>query len=254
MLIHIDYPGCTEWLSMIILIRDQPCSPSKYLPFYSMNWITNGPQMRKGFTTISTVVVGVGSCNGLVRANLLMNILMTLVTGWKRKTSHGLGGIFAGIDILYPYAFRELVTKFRKLGNLDLMKRCSLSVTTNLSESAHARLHTIAKKSSHRGLQRLMFAGQQIMLNSSLGHQKASLDCVLGTRSVLAKLHLHNKQKESLRVAQRTHVDTANVFDGTRLKRSSNANVLDRRVPGPQREPLIPSSERSAYVGNGQVD
>ena len=158
-------------------------------------------------------------------------------------------GIFAGIDTMYPNAFRELVTKFRSLGSLDLMKRCSLSVTTNLSESAHARLHAIAKKSSHRGLQRLMFAGHQIMLNSSLGHQKASLDCVLGTRSALAKLHLDNKQKESLRVAQRTHVHQANVFDGTRLKRSSNANVLDSRVPGPQPEPLIPSRERSAYVG-----
>ena len=92
------------------------------------------------------------------------------------------------------------------------------------------------------------------MLNSSLGHQKASLDCVLGTRSTLAKMHLAEKQRESLRVAQRTHVHQTNVFDGSRLKRSSDANVLDRRVPGPQREPLIPSTETNAYVGGGEAD
>ena len=105
------------------------------------------------------------------------------------------------------------------------MKRCSLSVTTNLSESAHARLHAIAKKSSHRALARLKFAGHQIMLNSSLGHQKASLDCVLGTRSTLAKMHLAEKQRESLCVAQRTHVYQTNTFDGSRLKRSSNGGL-----------------------------
>ena len=92
------------------------------------------------------------------------------------------------------------------------------------------------------------------MLNSSLGYQKASLDCVLGTCSTLARKHLADKQKDSLRVAKRTHVHQTNIFDGTRLKRSSDANVLDRRRPGPQRMAPNPSADRSAYVGDGQAD
>ena len=99
-----------------------------------------------------------------------------------------------------------------------------------------------------------MFAGQQVMLTSNLSHQKSNLECVLGTRSVWAKCDLDNKQKESHCVAERTHVASAKVQDGTRLKRSTNANVMDRRVAGPQHRPLNPSSERSAYVGGGQAD
>ena len=77
---------------------------------------------------------------------------------------------------------------------------------------------------------------------------------MLGTCSTLAKKHLADKHKDSLHVAQRAHVHQTNTFDGSRLKRSSNANVLDRRAPGPQREPLIPSTEASAYVGVGEAD
>ena len=77
---------------------------------------------------------------------------------------------------------------------------------------------------------------------------------MLGTCSTLAKKHLADKQKDSLRVARRTHVHQTNTFDGSRLKRSSNANVLDRRAPGPRREPLNPSTDPSAYVGDGQAD
>ena len=64
-------------------------------------------------------------------------------------------GIFAGIDFLYPAAFQELVDIFKTIGNQDLMKRCSIRVTTNVCESAHARLHTVVKKSSYRGLPRI---------------------------------------------------------------------------------------------------
>ena len=63
-----------------------------------------------------------------------------------------------------------------------------------------------------------------------------------------------DKQKDSLRVAKRTHVHQTNIFDGSRLKRSSNANVLDRRRPGPQRMHPEPSLVPSAYVGDGQAD
>ena len=185
------------------------------------------------------------------------------VSGYSHDTSNWLDekdkpwvrGIFAGIDFLYHDAFQELVDIFKTIGNQDLMKRCSIRVTTNVCESAHARLHTVVKKSSHRGLPRITFAGQQIMLNSSFGHQKASLDCVLGTMSTLARKHLADKQKDSLRVAKRTHVHQTNIFDGSRLKRSSNANVLDRRAPGLQCEPLDSDANRirSAYIGGGQA-
>ena len=128
-------------------------------------------------------------------------------------------------------------------------------MSTNVCESAHARLHNVVKKSSHRALPRITFAGQQIMLNSSFGLQKASLDCVLGTMSTLAQKHLADKQKDSLRVAKRTHVHQTNIFDGTRLKRSSDANVLDRRPSGPQRQPLVSDANQGpgAYLGGGRA-
>ena len=73
-------------------------------------------------------------------------------------------------------------------------------------------------------------------------------------KSALAKRHLAEKQRESLRAAERTHCHQTKVWDGSRLKVSTNPNVLDRRVPGPQRQPLIPSTEGSAYVGGGEAD
>ena len=93
------------------------------------------------------------------------------------------------------------------------------------------------------------------MLNSSFGLQNASLDCVLGTMSTLTRKHLANKQKDSLRVAKRRHDHQTNVFDGSRRKISTDANVFDWRVPGPQREPLVSDQNQrpGAYVGGGRA-
>ena len=111
-------------------------------------------------------------------------------------------GIFAGIDTMYPLAFRELVAKFRILGNQELMQRCSIPVTTNVNESMHARFHLMASKAKHHALDRLMFAGQQVMLNSNFGLQRTNLDCVFGTRSNLAEYDLGISQRQSHRVAE----------------------------------------------------
>ena len=92
------------------------------------------------------------------------------------------------------------------------------------------------------------------MLTSALGHLGANLDGVFGTRSELSKHALLNKQKESLRVASRSHVHQDNCKDGTRIKVSTDANVLARRAAVPQREALIPSTEGSSYVGDGHAD
>ena len=70
----------------------------------------------------------------------------------------------------------------------------------------------------------------------------------------LIKHALLNKQKESLRVASRIHVHQDNCKDGTRLKVSTDANVLARRAAVPQRQDLIPSTEDDPYVGGGQAD
>ena len=92
------------------------------------------------------------------------------------------------------------------------------------------------------------------MLNSNFGLQKANLDCVFGTRSTVAEHALDISQRQSHRVAERVHVASATVMDGTRLKRSTNPNTKDRRRPGPERLPPATSSARCAYVGGGQAD
>ena len=163
-------------------------------------------------------------------------------------------GIFAGIDSQYPLAFRELVVKFREFGKQDLMLRCSLPVTTNANESMHARFHLMASKAKHHDLARLQFAGDQVMLNSNFGLQNANLDSVFGTRSTVAEHDLAVSQRQSHRVAERRHVHSVTVMDGTRLKRSTNPDTKDKRRPGPERLPPAKSRQKSAYVGGGQAD
>ena len=93
------------------------------------------------------------------------------------------------------------------------------------------------------------------MLNSCFGYQKASLDNVLGLMGNLTRKRLAYKDVESLRVAQRRHVHETNIFDGTRLKKSTNQLVFDWRTPRPRRMPLLhpDDPESGAYVGGGQA-
>ena len=92
------------------------------------------------------------------------------------------------------------------------------------------------------------------MLNSCFGYQKASLDNVLGLMGNLTRERLAYKDVESLRVAQRRHVHETNIFDGTRLKKSTNELVFDWRTPRPRRMRLLdPDDPESAYVGGGQA-
>ena len=163
-------------------------------------------------------------------------------------------GIFAGIDYLYPEAFRVLVTKFRWFGRLELMGRCSMRITTNMAESMHARLHGIATKSCHRSLKRLRFVGLHTMLASALGHLRANLDGVFGTRSARIVQDLNNKQVESFRVASRKHDLDEKCHDGSRLKVSTDPNVSARPAAAPRRQKLIPSTEEDSYVGGGEAD
>ena len=96
------------------------------------------------------------------------------VTEWKH-------GVYAGIDTEYPRAFEELVARFKILGSQELMARCSIPVSTNQNESMHQRLHTIVNKNKKHGLQRILFAAKQVMLNSNFGHEAASMANVFGT-------------------------------------------------------------------------
>ena len=65
---------------MIIVIKEQPFRVGRYLPFYSMSWIIHMPQMPKGGTTITSVVRGVSSGNGLIVANYLRDIRRKRIT------------------------------------------------------------------------------------------------------------------------------------------------------------------------------
>ena len=92
------------------------------------------------------------------------------------------------------------------------------------------------------------------MLTSALGHLGANLDGVFGTRSERIVHELDNKQKESVRVATRRHQLDASCHDGTRLKVSTDPNVLARPAAAPRRQDLIPSTEDDSYVGGGEAD
>ena len=162
-------------------------------------------------------------------------------------------GIFAGIDTLYPNAFRELVAKFRILGKQDLMDRCSIPVTTNMCESIHARLVDIVSKDKAHSLARIMFAAKQVMLTSVLGLLKSNLDCVFGTISNLAEHDTVISQRHCHRVARRRHVTSSTVKDGTRRKVSS-VLTSDRRKSRPLPETLVPSGAKCSYVGGGLAD
>ena len=161
-------------------------------------------------------------------------------------------GIFAGIDIMYQDAFRELVAKFRKLGNQSLMKRCGEPVTTNVNESAHARLHLITKKSSHHSKKRITFAAERVMLDSNFGHLKSSLDCVFGTLSDWAKRDMTNAQKKTLSNAKRRHIHSTQHMDGTRRKESTEQRRNMNNFQPQER--LNPDDQPSAYTGDGQAD
>ena len=146
-------------------------------------------------------------------------------------------GIFAGINTLYPLAFRQLVGKFRNFASQDLMARCSMSATTNMNESLHSRYHTIVSKHKMHRLPRIKFAAEQVMLTANFGQQKSNLGNVFGTKSAVAEHDLEILQYESHRVSERSHELSGPCKDGTRLKRSDNPDTKDRRKPGPKREP-----------------
>ena len=161
-------------------------------------------------------------------------------------------GIFAGIDTLYPLAFRQLVGKFRLFASQDLMARCSISATTNMNESLHSRYHTIVSKHKMHRLPRIKFAAEQVMLTANFGQQKSNLGNVFGTKSAVAEHDLEILQRESHRVSERSHELSGTCKDGTRLKRSDNPETKDRRKPGPKRESKL--KRTSTFTAQAATD
>ena len=163
-------------------------------------------------------------------------------------------GIFAGIDTTYPLAFTELVERFRNLANIDLMARCNMSVTTNMNESMHSRLHTLVSKHKVHRLPRIKFAAQQVMLTSNFGQQKSNLGNVFGTKSAVAEYDLGILQRESHRNSKRSHAASNTCKGGTRLKfNPDNPNAKDNRKKKSERQPA-PEGLPGSYVGKGLGD
>ena len=53
------------------------------------------------------------------------------------ETEEWTHGAYAGMDMLVPQAFAELVYKFKELSSDELMCRCSRQRSTNANESIH---------------------------------------------------------------------------------------------------------------------
>ena len=84
------------------------------------------------------------------------------------------GGLIAKFRIEHPDAYNELHEIFKKLGCLELMKRCGKKSTQNINESTHAKLWKYCKKSKKHTRRRYIFACKHV-ITQNFGHYAGSL-------------------------------------------------------------------------------
>ena len=116
-------------------------------------------------------------------------------------------GIFAGMDLLFPLAFKQLCSQLLVMANPNLISRCHTLRTTNGNESLNSKVFAVIQKRKHHKKPRVTFALQQVAMAHNFGHYRASLQHVLGTMGDKAKEGLSYKDRESLRVATRKYLD-----------------------------------------------
>ena len=126
------------------------------------------------------------------------------------------GGYYAGLDLEYPGAFKDVQDIFENIGCITLMKRCAKKVTQNLNESLHSKLWRRVLKFKKHGKKRYKFACFMTVLVHNFGHEKGSLLHCLESMTKPAELDLRQKDRDSIRVAARQHI----VTDGGRRTRN----------------------------------
>ena len=160
-------------------------------------------------------------------------------------------GVFAGMDSIFPEAFRELEEIFEVIGDQSLMSRCSTVRTQNINESIHAKIWAICSKHKMHKHARFIFAAQQVVLNHNLGIFGASLLNVLGLVSPEVAKGLQGLDCRSLRSAERKWVigPTVSKLNRRKVRTKGAANELARPLPSRTGASSSSRSTRSSTRG-----
>ena len=149
------------------------------------------------------------------------------------------GGLYKGMDLLYPEAFESLVDLYKYLGNVELMGRCSEMATQNINESIHSKLRIVVKNIKNHSMERVVFACQSVSLVHNFGHFDASLYHFIGSMTSRMAKALQRDDKISMYNAARKHEVKEGGGRTHRLKRRTN-----QPSPGPgNRDPAYAPGE-----------
>ena len=113
--------------------------------------------------------------------------------------------MYAGMDVLFPQAFAELLHHFETMASDELLSRCSRQRTTNMNESMHQKVALMMHKCKSHSTLRLDFGVGNLMMSQNVGHEKASLLNVLGVVGEDISKYLKFKDHRSFLSASRKH-------------------------------------------------
>ena len=155
----------------------------------------------------------------LSKGNKPEDYTRTTAKDCKGKTITWDGGIYQGMDILFPEAFLQLVEIYKDLGSTELMERCSTMATQNINESIHSKLRIIVKKLKKHSNARVNFACQAVFMKHNFGHFESSLCHFLGSMTTKMARALRHDDYMSMYNAARKHEVKAGAQRSHRLKR-----------------------------------
>ena len=112
-------------------------------------------------------------------------------------------GVFAGMDTVFPLAFKQLVQLFQQLGNRQLMSRCNTLRTQNANELLHSKIFGIINKTKYLGSMLFNVGCQLVLLAQNFGILNSSMMSCFGTMSDDAQHGLFLLDNESTCVSKR---------------------------------------------------
>ena len=129
----------------------------------------------------------------------------------KKKNLQGIeikweGGILAKLKIEHAQAYNGLKEVFEKLGNTELMSRCTQILTQNLNESLHARMWKHCLKHKPHGIDIYNFCAKHVVLAHNFGHYAASMHHILGSMTKAIQDTLKSDDIDSQQSAKRKYV------------------------------------------------
>ena len=127
-------------------------------------------------------------------------------------------GVFAGMDTVFPLAFKQLVQLFQQLGNRQLMSRCNTLRTQNANELLHSKIFGIINKTKYLGSMLFNVGCQLVLLAQNFGILNSSMMSCFGTMSDDAKHGLFLLDNEATRVSKRVWEGKSGIGTSHRTK------------------------------------